>query len=134
MPEGKGYGAQDTASIGPSLKYIGGFVYGYSGAVPATNDAAPITLVEFTSGAHILEIHLQFVDENNATYQRTVACDINGVTIIDNRYDGTPEALLNDYRVIVPPFSNVVFGGNINGATSNMYGTVTGRVYGQIKK
>ena len=51
MPEGKGYGPQDTASIGKNLNVIGNHLYGCSGPVAVTDSA--IALIEDTTGNYV---------------------------------------------------------------------------------
>ena len=123
-----GSNAQFT-SAGETINHVSDFVYGYSGSVAATNSTTPVNLLDFHTGSKVTLVHLQYVDQSRDTYERIVSVKINSIEIINNRFDGTPDNSINDYRVLIPPFSHIEFGANINGAVSPMYGTLTGHVY-----
>ena len=51
MPEGVGYGPQNTASTGLNLNYIGDYAYAYSGAISCSDSEKE--LLNFTTGSEV---------------------------------------------------------------------------------
>ena len=88
-------------------------------------------MLEYTSGSLIEVLNFQYFDVDVATYERIIRIQLNGLTIVENHYDGTPIGQHQlYYSVVVPPHTEVNFGANINGAVKSMFCMVTGRVYG----
>jgi len=55
-----------VASTGKGIRYIGDYVYAYSGEVLVNSGISPVTMLEFTSGAGIIKGWLTFsVDFTN---------------------------------------------------------------------
>jgi len=56
MPEGVGYGPQNTASVGKDIHVIGDHIYAYSGEFGASTSAQ--TLIESTTGNYYAVVEL----------------------------------------------------------------------------
>jgi len=112
-----------------SAEYTNDRVYAYSGGVDATDSTTPITMLKYTSGSKTQVVLFQFFDADIASHQRIVQIKLNGSIALHNNYDGSDPSFHNEqYRVIIPPYTEVEFLGNINGATSTMYCTMVGKV------
>ena len=119
------------ASTGLAARYIDNkVVYGYSGAVAATNSITPITMIKFTSGSKILKVFFQYFDNNDQAIRRFHELSLNGEVVIQNSYDGTPDNGGHGiyYNAIIPPHTEVEFGSNIVATTDNMFATMTGAI------
>ena len=131
-PGGAGGGGNPTGGsyTGPAeaAEYISDRVYAYSGTVPATNSITPIRMLNYSSGSRTQVIAFQFFDKDVSTNTRIMRITLNGGTIIEEQYDGNPGKAFDYYSVIIPPYTQVEFLGNINGATSDMFCTMTGTV------
>jgi len=129
MPEGVGYGSQYTASVGKSLNYVGQDTYAHSGITDATDSATPLTLLKYTTGAKTQRQVFQFFDVDIGSHQRVVQIKLNGTIVIQSNYDGTDPSFHNEqYHIVVPPFTEVEFLGNINGSVVGMFVSMRGRL------
>jgi len=63
MPEGVGYGPQNTASVGLNLNVIGNHAYAYGGSLQVAD--SEITLLEFTTGNYIFFGRFAFYKNND---------------------------------------------------------------------
>lgn len=122
-----------VASVGPSIRYVGSFLYGFSGGVLATNSVTPITMLKFTTGNKIQKVFFQYFDNTDSSVRRWQQLALNGEVVLANSYDGTPENGGHGiyYNAIVAPQTEVEFGCNMVAASGDrtMYVTMTGRVY-----
>jgi hypothetical protein len=129
MPEGVGYGPQYTASTGLSINYVGEDVYAYSGFVDATDSTTPITMLKFTTGGKTQNQIFQFFDVEIASHQRIVQIKLNGIIVLQSNYDGSDPSFHNEqYHIVVPPYTEVEFLGNINGSVVSMFSTMRGKL------
>jgi hypothetical protein len=135
MPEGKGYGPQDTASIGKNLNVIGNHLYGCSGAVSVSNTA--VTLIEDTTGnyytiASWIGNYNQDVSESLASEDYRFALELNGVRVAScESSDAQGSARNTLLDIMIPPFTHVkIEGRNYSGSGSEDVGAVLiGRIY-----
>jgi len=136
MPEGVGYGPQNTASTGLNLNVIGSHAYAYSGLFAASTDDQ--TALSFTTGNYYLVGYLQLngaVDDDNPASTVGTACrvSLNGVGIFilvtgdaSLRMSKSPRQ-----KMIIPPFTEVIAILDSDGTQADQYGAVviTGRIY-----
>ena len=126
MPEGVGYGPQNTASTGLELNVIGDFCY----ASGSFNPGGGTTYLEFTTGAGYIvgtvEINADYAGTGGSNLQVEIA--LNGIDVVVERDVG------NDYvpgdtefKLIIPPYTNVKV--DISGASAPANANFTGRVY-----
>ena len=111
-----------------AAEYVNDRTYAYSGTIAATNSTNPITMLKYTSGSRTQVVAFQFFDKDVSTNTRVMRITLNGGTIIEESYDGNPGKAFDYYSVVIPPYTEVEFLGNINGATSDMTCTMTGTV------
>jgi len=140
MPEGKGYGPQNTASTGLTLNIIGQHAYAYSGGINLNNETK--TFIEFETGNFLLVAGVQTtVRVGNLNLGKRISTKIlfNGTAISDM---GTKIGIttsfdisINDPLVIlVPPYTKV----EIEVTTDDTEGdipffvTLTGRIHGKV--
>ena len=105
MPEGVGYGAQSTASVGKTLNYIGAHAYANSGMVDGST-SGNTTYLEFETGNGYIVGELQ-QGSTNETTRKTVFVSYDSQQIIqmdvDNAYP-----FPNDYKLLIPPYTKVL--------------------------
>jgi len=112
-----------------SAEYVNDRVYAYSGSTDATDSTTPITMLKYTSGSKTQVVLFQFFDVEIAAHQRIVQIKLNGSVMLQSNYDGSDPSFHNEqYRVIIPPYTEVEFLGNINGSVVAMYVTMVGKV------
>jgi len=139
MPEGVGYGPQNTASTGQSLNVIGGHVYAYN------NRAASTTAYDafsFITGNYYVKGWIQFngyvMPANSSTgNQGTLHVTFNGNTVIILKTETELETSApHSVRcpIIIPPLTNVVasLDAAVNEALNIATVVLTGRIYGKV--
>ena len=110
MPEGVGYGPQNTASVGKDIHVIGKHIYAYSGILIVAN--ATVEALKFTTGNYYGKAKL-FVHYNSADFSAThrigYKVKLNGIEVIDAVYGDLQPGPTNPYGVelIIPPFTEV---------------------------
>jgi hypothetical protein len=134
MPEGVGYGPQDTASAGLNLNLIGRRCYGYSGVIVLTagSSSANITALEFTTGNYVSKVLVYWSwneRSNDDTFYKKV--NINGVTIYLEQSDATPNRHATPpIRFVIPPYTKFqVFYGTEKSSDVNATVVLTGKIY-----
>jgi len=132
MPEGVGYGPQNTASTGLTLNTVGSFAYGYSGVVSVSNSLTTMNL--FTTGNFVskLWIELNGVFSQIGQSQIHFEVKIDDSIIIDTYWDAALDAFLFDFptRLIIPPYTKVEISlAQASGSDRNMETTITGKIY-----
>jgi len=136
MPEGVGYGPQNTASVGKEIHVIGEHAYLFSGNIPATN--ALSTRAEFTTGNYYTVGTVQFngyVDDGNITTGQigvmTVA--FNGIIIATIKTDSINEDQPSSVSMplLIPPFTEVIMQCIASANEANMQASIVlvGRIY-----
>jgi len=119
MPEGVGYGPQNTASVGLHLNVLGNHAYGYSGGLAASTSSQ--TALSFTTGNEVIvgemqyNVPVRFVLDGQG---KSGVCEIkmNGVLIAnlsgDNSSRDSPTT--ETMKIVIPPYTvveiNVVSG------------------------
>jgi len=130
MPEGVGYGPQNTASIGKELNVIGNHIYGLSGVKGITNSEAD--LLDYVSGNFYIVGTFQPSIHEDTSDNMFFKVYINGIevsaTLIGSTTSGTP---FEETELIIPPFTRIqVKCANDSSSTSrNVAATFTGRIY-----
>jgi len=108
MPEGVGYGPQDSASAGPSVRYVGKFAYAHSGIVAVTD--ASTTLADFTTGSEVIDAIIQFYYAELSGDNMRYTVKMNGEIITTYEVsESTSGATYMDPQIylILPPFTRV---------------------------
>jgi hypothetical protein len=139
MPEGVGYGPQNTGSTGLGLNVIGDHCYAYSGAFVASE--TDTTRLSFTSGSYYVvgEIRLSGMVHLNNPPTGAIAVmtvKMNGQTVLVSKVDGEPEDMpISDVApMIIPPYTEVGVTVDCDTTSDDFIGTVsvTGRIYGKV--
>jgi len=138
MPEGKGYGPQNTASIGLNLNVIGEHAYAYNNT-PANQTEA--TVIKFTTGnfywVGTFQVNMAFGYSDRSDAISIAKLTMNGeVVSILSCGNATPDAPTFIYQdIIIPPFTEVEV---LAKSDQNEAGRIipiglTGRIYGKIE-
>jgi len=140
MPEGVGYGPQNTASIGLNLNVIGNQAYAYSGQI--SSSSSQVTHLEFTSGNFTFVGRLRCNGAVDIADTGTGRLTIFILTFNDSVIsllktetveEDMPNSLYND--IIIPPYTNVKVTA-ISDAGSDARKTtalITGEIYRKIE-
>jgi hypothetical protein len=131
MPEGVGYGPQDTASVGLNLNVIGKHAYAYSGEKSVTNSLA--TLLSFTTGNFysVMKYVPIYFTNHSEDFQYTVL--LNGITILGQTLQDQDAQTFNSTELILPPYTLVeVKVICLDSATRTVGCLMTGQIYGKI--
>ena len=135
MPEGKGYGPQNTASTGLNLNIIGDFIYGFSGSIGVGNSETD--LLDYTTGNYYV-VGGWFANFNQLTSDPIATEDFRFVLYLNDiqiammeTADSQQASRATVQDLIIPPFTNVkVTGRNYTGSANEPCGVViTGKVY-----
>jgi len=123
-----------VASTGKGIRYIGNWVYAYSGTVSVSSSSNQ-HLLDFTTGAGLIvgsvELHGAFaqIGQNQMNFK----VFFNEETVLATFWEATLDASFLDYptTLIIPPFTHCQMDmAQSSGADKNMQLTFTGRVYG----
>jgi len=132
MPEGVGYGPQNTASVGLNLNVIGKHAYAYSGVVGIT--ASETTLLNFQMGSSYLVATLQIsylalssIDVNYRIYINDVV--IQGYLAYETAGASEPDNLI---PILVPPYATIKVTGTAATGNPDHVASLVGRIYGKI--
>jgi hypothetical protein len=141
MPEGVGYGAQSTASVGKTLNYIGNHAYANSGPVIITN-GADATLLEFTMGNSYILANFAFgLAGGNVSNAKLFSykISINGELVLENvsmtDSDGTLifDGAALPQTLLFPSFATIKIEGSTTDADPiTCFGVIAGKLYGKI--
>jgi hypothetical protein len=135
MPEGVGYGPQNTASIGEDIHVIGSHAYALSGTFPSTNVSQ--NMLDFQTGNYIFVGRIYCngavdVGTVDAGVVNAFTIEMNGITIALVKSETGSErqyAAWND--IIIPPFTQftvkVIASGNNTAFLTTA--VMTGRIY-----
>jgi len=135
MPEGVGYGPQNTASVGKEIHVIGNHAYAYSGSITnASGSTADKLTLSFTSGNYYLVGHVSVQSDQGGTGNEYFDMKLNGISVILATWDNsaTSNAILDlPLPIIIPPFTEVqvLVGGS---GTDTWTTQIVGRIYGKI--
>ena len=121
------------ASIGKSIRYIGDYVYAYSGEIAVPSSLGEVTLLEDMSGSGLIVGDYQFFYGTSATDEYIYKMYFNGLIgmsyMVTNLRESTPDVKIG---VILPPFTQIKLTAQ-NLSTDNgrlQAATLIGRVYG----
>jgi len=134
MPEGKGYGPQNTASAGLSLNIIGNHCFGFSGEITVNNNT--VSQFEFTTGSEYISAKYQFgFDSTNMSGSDRLGyiVQFNNVKVYEMvpliKWDYAIMAI-DPLRLIIPPYTTVkIESTTTEGANVGTYGVISGRLY-----
>jgi len=136
MPEGVGYGPQNTASAGLNLNIVGSHAYAYSGEQTTTNTVEK-SFLEFTTGNYLTELWLQYGSASGGGVDVKARAYLNGTTMIEvihaANYDENQDAKI-PMRLIIPSYTLFKF--TLQGQstqTSDWSVWATGRIHGKIE-
>jgi len=131
MPEGVGYGPQNTASVGLNLNIIGNFAYAYSGNIASGSSGSENTFLDFRTGNYLLKGRVQFCHPTNATENMTYKIYFNGIVVQQwiNTGDMTPNQPQNPVYVVIPPYTEVQLTCASSGSARGQLASITARVY-----
>jgi len=138
MPEGVGYGPQNTASTGLGLNVIGSHCYSFSGTFPSVN--AEQTMLSFTTGSFYTVGTFTFngpvrmayaTSGGSAVYQISFNEVVVALGRVDTITANTPPAQNQLQEVIIPPYTEVTFIALCaeDTATELITATFAGRIY-----
>jgi len=142
MPEGVGYGPQDTASVGLNLNIIGENAYAFSGTFATSTSTQ--TVLEFTTGGHyiigefflsggVIYIAANLGDGQNTAYK----ISINGIVVSIVKLASITEAMPTVERepILLSPYSSVKVEILSSAASGSSLSTCSfvGKVYGKIE-
>jgi len=128
MPEGVGYGPQNTASTGKDLNVIGNHAYGASGSITnAGTDDAGTTLLSFTTGSYYFVGKLDFTNNVSSGHNIYFEVTFNGIIVNETKESSTALIPMRFYYVI-PPFTEVIVKWGA-GTSSNGSVFLSGRIY-----
>ena len=128
MPEGVGYGPQNTASVGKDIHVIGNHVYAFSGT--SNPGTGPTEYLSFTTGNYYtvgkFEMNADFIGGGGNVLN--IAIYLNEVRIIfEQDVSNNWLAGDNQYSVIIPPYTKVRV--DLGGDDDLMNINYTGRLY-----
>jgi len=136
MPEGVGYGPQNTASIGLDIHVIGNHAYALSGMFGA--NSVEQTMLDFESGNYVFVGRLTFTGSvrPEAPQSGSISAAVlsfNGIPIAILKNDGLNETqpTTSYSEIIIPPFTNVKVTVESADTDADNDGSVliTGRIY-----
>ena len=134
MPEGVGYGPQNTASVGKDIHIIGNHCYAYSGSITPNSNAAPeTTALLFTTGNYYAAIDLNWTcTSTSATVDQYFRILMNDVIVFDAVSEDAETATgQSPLKLILPPLTN--FEMKVGNAATNPFTVVfRGRIYGKV--
>jgi len=134
MPEGKGYGIQDTFTTIKGLNVVGNHAYAYSGEQTTTTTAKD--QIVFTTGNYYFLADIYFnggVQEGTATGAiSTCQTTLNGISVslmrVNSTADDQPSTQNN--IILIPPFTECICSvDSTSTETAQTSVAITGRIY-----
>jgi len=120
-----------VASVGPGIRYVGNWVYAYSGEITVAD--SELVLLEFTTGSGIIVGNVQFNATNVAGddyiyFVKFNNIPVQGYTVLESVDRGKADYPI---AVVIPPFTLVtITARNVTDADGNaQMVSLTGRVY-----
>ena len=131
MPEGVGYGPQNTASIGKDIHVIGTHAYAYSGAV--SFDDSGSTAFEFRSGNYYAVAKLNWDVVGTSTDDVTLTLSLNGINVYKPQLFDANHEIVPSLHFIIPPYTEVklIFTNN-DSTVMEGYAVMKSRIYGKV--
>jgi len=141
MPEGVGYGPQNTASIG-NFNVIGEHAYAYSGLIQTATTNQDI--LTFTTGGYYYMAEIQVNSPLSLTNPvlagiSTALIKLNGVNAMHIKAGGSEQADDNPTSertaIMIAPYTEVVISTDSNVSTADSFVSITivGRIYGSVE-
>jgi len=136
MPEGVGYGPQNTASVGLNLNVIGDHAYGFSGILDI--GGTETDMLSFRTGNFYLVGTVQFNYMEINGYHFRYKFYVNDIAVEGfvnaSGSSGTPQPPTTIIPIIIPPYTEVkCTAENLTDATlQNQVCSITGRIYGTV--
>jgi len=120
------------ASVGPGIRYIGNWAYGFSGIVACDNNNT--LMMEFTSGNGFIDMQLVVMNSSGAGDDFLYSLYLNDVISIQWYALGVQDPLAgkNPIPLLLPPFTKFTLRADNQGATTARAHTAnfSGKVYG----
>jgi hypothetical protein len=135
MPEGVGYGPQNTASIGKNLNYIGEHCYAYSGNVTVAQAGETTMLSISTRNEYIVGAFQVSTSEGNGT-NTDLQILVNGIMTVAEEFGNTYQlypASTVPWDIIIPPFTTVELTLSSQSGDVAMQAQFTGKIHGKIE-
>jgi len=136
MPEGVGYGPQNTLSIGKDIHVIGTHLYAYSGILEADNGGSGTDYLSFTTGNYYSVVNIQVYNTENDSKIINWEFELNGIKIMEYNQEGRVSLPARMYadgnNLIISPYTSLIVRGvAAGGAGQEVDGAVvlTGRLY-----
>jgi len=133
MPEGVGYGPQNTASTGLNLNVIGNNAYAYSGSVNTANQNVDVTVLEFTTGNYLFVGGIYFTKNNDDGDDLKCQVYFNETLTIAFVEEFSSNSRNNwAMPIIIPPYTKVkVTMANMTspGTVRPVFAVITGRIH-----
>jgi hypothetical protein len=139
MPEGVGYGPQNTAATGLNLNVIGGHAYAYNSTAASTS---AFEILSFQTGNYYVKGWIQFngfVQPSNPGTGTAGTLDVafNGITVIILKTETELETSSpHSVRcpIIIPPLTTVTASIDASANESAMFATViiSSKLYGKV--
>ena len=124
-----GTNAQFT-SVGKSLSVVGDRMYAYSGPVQSTTvSSADFECLNFTTGKGYALVRFDYGTDYGGNNDVYVLIQLNGLTVW--KTNNTALGTISDQpiKMVLPPYTHLVFKWGISGVTKNMTVMMTGRIY-----
>jgi len=122
-----------TASTGLGLRYLGNWIYGYSGAVGADDSETDLINAISGSGIIVAEVMFRYAGINPEGDNYVYRVRLNGQMILSYLVDQTLEnyAARHLAPVIIPPFTEIrlTAENTTDTSTHSQAALLTGRVY-----
>ena len=131
MPEGVGYGPQNTASVGLTLNIIGEHAYAYN---YLTVNNATATFIEFETGSYYLVGTIQMGRNMKSAAETSFNLYFNDVVAYSAKYDnGAGQTLVMPVVAplpfIIPPYTQVKLECVVSDSDDNIALSLIGKVY-----
>ena len=123
-----------TVSTGKGLRYVGNWIYGFSGLVTVQN--SPVALFETTTGSGLIVCQIGMFTSDSSSNNAEIVVSLNDIKVIAFEVLNTTQGdYLNGFApmdLIIPPFTKFELTAVNTTSSSEMswYSTLTGRVYG----
>ena len=137
MPEGVGYGPQNTASVGKDIHVIGNHCYAFSGVIASagSESAATTSTLLFTSGNYYAKVKLSFSNDNiQTTANSYYLIKFNDQIVYKAEQENNMDTVTNPIviHMIIPPFTKVETLVGTNADAHDFTTLISGRIYGKV--
>ena len=132
MPEGVGYGPQNTLSVGKDIHVIGDHVYSFSGIETAANDPGTVYLA-FITGNYYSIVNVQCYNVVDDSTKINWEFTLNGIKLFEYTQEGRAASIGihmgQGNAFVIPPFTDVEVRGTTPGSVVAGAVTLTGKIY-----